>query len=255
MPQYNLPVLEGGISGTTLSNNAGFPGWRNESNGRKPGARPVRLTCASRRPPVPEPNTMRQPARPLFTAALLLRRLPGCQRGAMLVEFAVALPALLVLYSGAYTLSDMVACQRKVTAATHQLTDLVARANTLAPDDVSGVLAASAQVLAPYAGARATITVSEVQLAPNGTASVVWSQSLNGTALNPGSAVPLPAGLSKATPRACGVLILGQVRYAYVPAISLGTGQAIDLTDALAMSPRYGPQVALDGAALPAPCA
>ena len=204
---------------------------------------------------MPEPNTMRHPAPPLFAAAMVLRRLPGCTHGAMLVEFAVALPVLLTLYTGAYTLSDMIACQRKVTAATHQLTDLVARANTLAPDDVSGVLAASAQVLAPYAGARATITVSEVQLAPNGTASVVWSQSLNGTALDAGSAVAVPAGLAKPTPNACGVLILGQVRYAYVPAISLGTRPAIDLTDALAMSPRYGPQVALDGAALPAPCA
>ena len=197
---------------------------------------------------------MRHPALPPFATALLLRRLSGCQRGAMLVEFAVALPALLVLYTGAYTLSDMIACQRKVTAATHQLTDLVARANTLAPDDVAGILAASAQVLAPYAGARATITVSEVQLAPGGKASVVWSQSLNGTALDAGSAVAVPAGLAKATPNACGVLILGQVRYAYVPAISLGAGQAIDLTDALTMSPRYGPQVPLNGGALPAPC-
>ena len=106
----------------------------------------------------------------LFAAAMVLRRLPGCTHGAMLVEFAVALPVLLTLYTGAYTLSDMIACQRKVTAATHQLTDLVARANTLAPDDVSGVLAASAQVLAPYAGARAAITVSEVQLTADGTA-------------------------------------------------------------------------------------
>ncbi len=169
----------------------------------------------------------------------------------MMVEFAVALPVLLTLYSGAYTLSDMVACQHKVTQATRQLTDLVARSTALAPVDVSGVLAASAQVLAPYAGAKAAITVSEVQLGTDGTAHVVWSQSLNGTPLDAGSAVPLPAG----TPSRCAVLILGQVRYAYTPTISLGQAQPLVLSDSLAMSPRYGPQVPLDGAASATPCA
>ena len=209
-------------------------------------AKPFRLRAAFRR----ELTPMRHPDLPLFTFAALLRRIRGCDGGAMMLEFALALPALLALYSGAYVLSDMIACQHKVTIATRQLTDLVARSATLEPADVSGILAASAQVLAPYSGARAAITISEVQLGAAGSARVVWSQSLNGTALDAGSAVPLPPG----TPHVCGVLILGQVRYAYMPAVSLGPAQSINLTDALAMTPRYGPQVELNGAGTAAPC-
>ena len=188
------------------------------------------------------------------TAAARMRQVSKCQSGAMMVEFAVALPAILALYTGAFTLGDMIACQRKVTVATQQLTDLVARSNVLAPEDVSGILAASAQLLAPYSGAKAAITISEVQINPNSGATVLWSQSLNGSALDTGTAVPLPPQLSHAVPKGCGVLILGQVRYAYTPAVSLGPVQAINLSDVLAMPPRYGPQVTLSGGSAPAGC-
>ena len=200
--------------------------------------------------------TLQQPTLPAPVLAMvsLVHRMLAANGGAMMVEFAMALPALLALYSGAYGLSDMIACQHKVTLAAHQLTDLVARSTTLEPADLAGILAASAQVLAPYPGAKAAITVSEVQLAADGTASVVWSQSLNGTALDAGSAVPLTARVSAGTSPGCGVLILGQVRYTYTPVISLGPAQTVRLTDQLVMSPRYGPQVALDGAATAAPC-
>ena len=165
-----------------------------------------------------------------------------------MVEFAVALPVLLTLYSGCYVLSDIIACQRKVTQATEQLTDIVARSSTVGQGDVAGILATSAQVLAPYAGAKAAITVSEVQVSSGGKATVLWSQSLNGTALDSGSVVALPAG---ASPN-CGVMILGQVNYAYVPMMAFGSGLfgsggAVPLSDSLAMSPRYAPQVSLDG--------
>ncbi len=195
-------------------------------------------------------RSFRPLALPFAPRALLPRRLLNCRRGAMMLEFALTLPALLALYSGAYTLSDMIACQHKVTLATHQLTDIIARSPALEPADVSGILAASAQVLAPYSGAKAAITVSEIQLATDGTAHVVWSQSLNGTALSPGSAMPLPPG----TPPTCAVLILGQVQYAYTPAVSLGLAQTVNLTDQLAVAPHYGPQVALGGAGTATPC-
>jgi len=178
----------------------------------------------------------------------LSRPLRACQSGVAMVEFAVALPVLLTLASGCYVLSDMIACQRKVTQATEQLTDIVARSSAVGQGDVAGILAASAQVLAPYAGAKAAITVSEVQISSGGKASVLWSQSLNGAALDSGSVVALPAGVSPN----CGVMILGQVNYAYVPTMAFGSGLfgpggAVPLSDSLAMSPRYGPQVSLDG--------
>ena len=178
-----------------------------------------------------------------------LLRLLACQRGAAVVEFAIVLPVLVLLFAGCYVLGDMIACQRKVTQAAHQLTDIVSRSTALGQADLAGMLAASAQVLAPYSGAKAAITVSEVQITGGGKASVLWSQSLNGTALDTGSAVSLPPGIVAN----CGVLILGQVAYAYTPAIGFAPGQGVSLSDVLAMSPRYGSQIPLDGVSAPAP--
>ena len=64
----------------------------------------------------------------------------------------------------------MIACQRKVSEATAQLPDIVARSTPLGQGEVAGILAASAQVLSPYSGAKAAITVSEVRISSGGTA-------------------------------------------------------------------------------------
>ena len=53
-------------------------------------------------------------------------------------------------------------------------------------------------------------------------------------------------------------MILGQVNYAYVPSVAFGSGLfgsdgPVPLADSQAMSPRYGPQVPLDGVTTPAP--
>jgi hypothetical protein len=187
-------------------------------------------------------NTLSRPLRALL-------RVLACRRGAALVEFALVLPVLVVIFAACYVLGDMIACQRKVTQAAHQLTDIVSRSTALGQGDVAGMLAASAQVLAPYSGAKAAITVSEVQITGGGKASVLWSQTLNGTALDTGSAVSLPPGIAAS----CGVLILGHVAYAYTPVIGFGSGQVVPLGDSLAMSPRYGPQIPLDRVTTPAP--
>jgi Flp pilus assembly protein TadG len=193
---------------------------------------------------LPRPSDAALP-RPLRAVLRVL----ACGRGAAVVEFAIVLPVLVALFAACFVLGDMIACQRKVTQATHQLADIVSRSTTLGQGDVAGILAASAQVLAPYSAAKAVITVSEVQITTGGKASVLWSQGLNGTALAPGSVVALPPGIAAS----CGVLILGQVAYAYKPVIGFGSGQVVPLGASLAMSPRYGPQIPLDGVTTPTP--
>lgn len=176
-------------------------------------------------------------------------RLLASQSGAAMVEFALALPVLLVLYAGCYVLSDLIACQRKVSLATRELTELASRAPALEQADVATMLNGAAQVLAPYAAANAVLSVSAVQLTGSGQGQVLWSQALHGQAPVPGGLIALPAGLGPA----CGVVILGQVSYSYVPAIRLTANPAVPLADTQAMSPRYGHHIPLDGVVTPAP--
>jgi Flp pilus assembly protein TadG len=114
----------------------------------------------------------------------LLKRLAASIRGVVLVEFAVALPVLLVLYLGGYAVSDMVSCNRKVGTATRALTDLVSR--TMSPTlvynapqsaDATSDLSASAVVLAPYTLSNATEQISLLRICDATHAYVVWTQA------------------------------------------------------------------------------
>ena len=121
--------------------------------------------------------------------------------GVVLVEFAIALPVLLVMYLGAYTVSDMVACNRKVTIAATTLADLAS--HNLSPTTVSGApattsgttyLSAGALVLTPYPMGSATETITLLRVCSTTQAYVVWTQTQ--TQSNSGTVLtsPITAG-------------------------------------------------------------
>lgn len=117
-------------------------------------------------------------------AALVLRRLTRNTRGAVIVEFAFALPVLVLMYTGGVYLSDMVSCSRKVSVATRSLVDLVSRTmsptiiyNDPASADAKSHLSASAVVLAPYKLDAATEQISLLRVCDATRAYVVWTQA------------------------------------------------------------------------------
>ncbi len=117
-------------------------------------------------------------------AVLMLRRLTQNTRGAVIVEFAFALPVLILMYTGGIYLSDVVGCSRKVTVATRSLVDLVSR--TMSPtiiynDPTSASarshLSASAVVLSPYKLDNATQQISLLRVCDATRAYVVWTRA------------------------------------------------------------------------------
>ena len=102
----------------------------------------------------------------------------------MLIEFAIALPVMLVMYLGAYTVSDMVACNRKVTIAATTLANLASHA--LSPTSVLGAssttsattyLSSGALVLSPYPMDKGTETITLLRVCSTTKAYLVWSQT------------------------------------------------------------------------------
>lgn len=117
-------------------------------------------------------------------ASLMLRRFTQNTRGAVIVEFAFALPVLVLMYTGGVFLSDMVGCSRKVTVATRSLVDLVSR--TMSPTiifndpgsaNAKSHLSASAVVLSPYKLNNATEQISLLRVCDATRAYVVWTQA------------------------------------------------------------------------------
>jgi Flp pilus assembly protein TadG len=129
-------------------------------------------------------------------AALMLRRLKRNTRGAVIVEFAFALPVLVLMYTGGVYLSDRVSASRKVTVATRSLVDLVSRTmsptiiyNDPASANARSQMSASAVVLSPYKLDSATEQISLLRVCDATRAYVVWTraqtQNVNGSTVTP----------------------------------------------------------------------
>jgi Flp pilus assembly protein TadG len=183
-----------------------------------------------------------------------LGRLLHDTRGVGLVEFAIAFPILLSLYLGCFVLSDMIAAKRKVAVAARELTDVSSRFIALQNTDVTTIMTAIAQEMAPYSTSQTMVRISEVQICPGGaTAQVVWSRALNGTALATGSTVTLTANLfnsgSALVPAsqcsAGAYFMLGEVSYPYKPAVGYGTITTTTLYDSALLSPRASGSIAI----------
>jgi Flp pilus assembly protein TadG len=167
-----------------------------------------------------------------------LRDFARGQSGFAAVEFAMILPFMLTCYIGGVEIGDGVAIDRKVAITTHSVADLATRYNLpLQNSDIAGILGASASIIAPYGSAPLSVTVSEVVVDPKGNATIAWSDALNGSAHAIGSSVTMPGTLGAATGTAQ-YYILGEVQYAYTPALGYVMTGTLNLSNQIFMSPR-----------------
>lgn len=165
---------------------------------------------------------------------MLLGRIARDTRGVSLVEFAIALPFLILLFTGSFQLSDAVAANRKVTMAARTIADLASQYTVVSDSDLDTILNASQQVLAPYSANAATMTVTLVKTDALYRSTVDWSDGKNTTALRRGSSFNLPAAIKQPGTS----LIVAQVVYTYRPSFGAAYIGTVPLTETIIMSPR-----------------
>jgi Flp pilus assembly protein TadG len=169
-----------------------------------------------------------------------LARFIGDRRGVSAVEFAILLPVMMTLYLGSVEGSQGIAAQRKVTLIAHALADLATQYTDITNADMSNVLAAGSAIIAPYSAANLKEVVSELSIDASGQATVVWSDTLGGTALTAGAVVSIPASL--AVPNT--FLIYTQVQYSYNPTYGYVMNSTMTLSDQSYMMPRQSTSIA-----------
>jgi Flp pilus assembly protein TadG len=162
-------------------------------------------------------------------------------KGVALVEFAISLPFLLLLYVGGYQLSDAIACNRKVTTTARALADLTSQYAVLSTADADMILNAAVQVMMPYRSANATFRITQLYTDANGVTTVQWSRAKNGTAMTVGARVALPATIAVND----NYLIYSETSYTYSPAARIGLTTPLTLADTTYMSPRVSTSVRL----------
>ncbi len=170
-----------------------------------------------------------------------LHRFASHRGGVSAIEFAIILPFMLLAYIGSVELADGLAIQFKVTETARTVTDLASQRATIDTTDMSNILGASTQVVAPYPAANMIMTVSEVATNAAGQGTITWSCSLNGTAHTVGTLVTLPTGLQTANIS----LIWGEVTYPYTPHLGYVVTGTINIYETAYFYPRLVTSVAL----------
>jgi Flp pilus assembly protein TadG len=169
----------------------------------------------------------------------LCRCIRDDRRGVALIEFALSIPILVVLFAGGYQICDAVSAYRKVTTATRTIADLTSQYTTVNTSDLNNILNSSQQVMAPYPPANAKMTVSQVNIDASGKGSIDWSEGKNTPRLQPGSPYNVPASIRQANTS----LIVAKMTYAYNPVVARSVIGPLSLTETIIMSPRASPSV------------
>lgn len=170
----------------------------------------------------------------------VLARLLRDRGGVSAVEFAVLLPVMMTLFLGSIEAGQGIAAKRKVSLTAHTLADLATQYTDITNADMSNILNAASAIMAPFPVSGLQAVVSEISINAQGIATVVWSDTLNGSALNAGAAVTVPA--SMAVPNT--YLVLAQVQYDYNPTYGYVLSGTLTLSDQIFMVPRQSTSIA-----------
>jgi Flp pilus assembly protein TadG len=165
---------------------------------------------------------------------LPFKRLARDRSGVSAVEFALILPLMLALYVGGIQISEALSINRKVSHVTSTLADLVTQSKSLTDSDLDNIFDASSSVMAPYSATPLQITVSEIKIDSDGTGTVQWSDTRNGTALASGATVTLPAAI--AVPDS--YVVMAVAHYPFTPAIGYVLTGSFDLNSTYYLKPR-----------------
>jgi Flp pilus assembly protein TadG len=98
-----------------------------------------------------------------------------CESGAMLIEFALIFPILLVLFLGTIEFGDALTVNRKLTNAASAVSDLVAQVAEISAPELTDIARAAEEIVKPYASAQMTMVVTSVETDGSGATTVGWS--------------------------------------------------------------------------------
>jgi len=190
-------------------------------------------------------------------------RLRGDQRGVAAVEFALVVPAVIVVYLVGFEIAEAGTAYRKLTDTTVQLANVTSQYTTMSCTDIDNVLDAAVQIMTPYPTSNISVVMSEVSVNSANVGTVCWSEEYQGTRLANNSTVTMPSGYkganstSSCSSGTASYYIMVQTSYAYQPTIGaafIGSGKIvgpITMKDQFFMLPRASSSIAETGPSTP----
>ncbi len=172
-----------------------------------------------------------------------LGRLAGDRSGAAMVEFAISLPAMMLLLLAGVDLGRMVIVNQKLDRVATAMGDLVAQAQTISSADMTNIYAATSYIATPFDFQHnGVVIVSSISLV-SGKLHVNW-QSRGSGALTIASKIgvsggnaSLPTGLTVA---GNDTLIAAEVYFNFTPFFGLSVVPSRQLYHTAYFRPRLG---------------
>lgn len=140
------------------------------------------------------------------------------RRAVSALEFALIFPVMLLLYVGGFETTQLLSANRRIAHVASTVGDLVAQVNAMNATDMSNVFDASTAIMLPFSTSNLKMTVSSVLYKADGTKTVSWSKTRNGTAWTVGAAPPvtIPTSLLVAGQE----VVIAKVNYTYTSAFT-----------------------------------
>lgn len=179
-----------------------------------------------------------------------LYRFRTAQSGTAAVEFALILPAMLMLYIGANEASALVSMDRKVQFISGAVGDLVARSEEEITDaTLLDYVKIASGLLSPFVASDMEQIVTQVKVSSTGEAFVDWSrgyknQKLDSSlGLEKNSAYKLPEAVTDVAGDQ--YVIVAETRLPYIPLYGLVYKAPVRLNRANFYLPRFGGRIEL----------
>lgn len=166
--------------------------------------------------------------------------------GVAVVEFALVVPLLLLLYLGSIEASSLYTVDRRVTIIAGTVGDLVARwdpdLGNIPQGTIDDYFTASEIIMTPYDPVGLGQVLTLVSVDAMGNTAVVWSEATGGaTARTTGASYPLAASTQmNQLARDEGCFVASETSYSYTPVLGVVFQDAVALEHTSYFLPRFG---------------
>ena len=180
----------------------------------------------------------------------ILRRFRRNSEGMALVEFAMILPIMVLLYLGGVAVTQGIMTNRKVVMLNHTIGDLVTQNTAITNgstlgSDAGAIFGAASAVMAPYSASSSLLgmRMSSVRISSTGAACVEWSLSSTSTFAprtaksDVTSVVPIEVRVPSTW------LIMAESTYAYTPIVGIDITGTINMQKIIFMRARQSSRV------------
>lgn len=173
-------------------------------------------------------------------------RFSKAREGAAVVEFALIMPLLLLLYLGTVEGGRLISYDRRLTTVASSLGDLVARhESAITQAELDDYFTAAEAVISPLAAVGLKQVVTNILVDNVGDATVVWSRPHNGgTAHAVGAAYDLPDAFGAIAHNRN--VIISEAEIIYTPITTFVFEPDMRLTKEFHFLPRFGASISIN---------